>query len=683
MISSTTITTIKEQLAKAYVTVCSHGSISTTTIERAIKILLERFEYLKITFGCSRSETLIALHELLLLYLKLKTKEAHAIVVRMIMETTILIIVKERNSKTLYEAAKLIGGIYISCGLHDYGQEVLSELRVQIVTGKCTPGTKLELKFDKSIGKISYVFLVTFEEILRGSMTISYSEIMANLLIETSLYESYTRCMKSGEIEIILITGARLRGFLLTRGHSSQRETIEHQVYEIFLKKWGSSIKTRTEITYVFYISLLEELGKISHEVQFGKGKLDIEIGGAACIAVNNKVGALLEQGRYQEAYDDAVCAHQFIGHHHAYKRLESVPHAFKLSSYLALRGLKQPSDKPVEHDLNEKMLELSRTVIREVLQVCKESKINFIRLKLRELNELVGLLGKQKNYSELEVSCSISLDISVSNNLFLQLLLNDLWSSREVQKTWSRETIIAIGKRLVQAQFLGGKRPKATDLCEDICYNLRRAWGSLDPKTLDMSDLLSECYTAAGHYREAMAVHEEILRLVVEGDDDDDRTIDTVEPEIARKHLDELKRCYQLLGGWDKSAEVYKDIVTRLINMKEFKGHPEFKGVQSTDKWNVEEKAGEARNFAAPKEWMFGASELVSGNGQVTEHGHGHHHHHKQPGVLRAVSNWGMGVIHGAIHGHHDHEHGHGKTGNKAVITSGGGFGNPLPKTR
>lgn len=685
MISSTTITTIKEKLAKAYVTVCSHGSTSTTTIERAIKILLERFEYLKITFGCSRTETLIALRELLLLYVKLKTKEAHAIIVRMVMETTIQTIVKEKNSKVLFEAAKLLGGIYISCGLHDYGHEILRELRVQIVTGKCTPGTKFDFKFDKSIGRVSYVFLVTFEETLQGSMTISYSEVMANLLIETSLYESYTRCMKSGGIETILITCARLRGFLLTCGHGTQSETIEHQVYEIFLKKWASSINTRTEITYVFYISLLEELGKISHEVQFGTGKLEIEIGDAACIAVNNKVGALLEQGRYQEAYDVAVCAHQFITHRHAYKRLESVPHAFKLSSYLALRGLKQRSDKPVEHELNEKMLELSTTIIREVLRVCKESNINFARLKLRELNDLVGLLGQQKNYVDLAVSQSPHiLDMSAPNSVSLQSLLNDLWSSREVQKTWSRETIIAIGKRLVQAQFLidpkGAK--KAIQLCEDICYNLRRAWGSLDPKTLDMSDLLSACYTSAGHYREAMAVHEEILRLVVEGDDDDDKTIDTVTPKVARKHLDELKRCYQRLGGWDKSADVYKDIVSRLLNMKEFKGHPEFKGVPPVEQWNVKEDAGEEGRFAAPKEWMFGASELVNGDGQATEHDH-HHHHHKRPGVLRAVSNWGMGVIHGAIHGSHDHDHGHGKANGKAVATNGGGFGNPLPRLR
>jgi len=64
---------------------------------------------------------------------------------------------------------------------------------------------------------------------------------------------------------------------------------------------------------------------------------------------------------------------------------------------------------------------------------------------------------------------------------------------------------------------------------------------GSFDPKTLEMSDLLSQIYTAAGHHREAMRLHEEILRLVVEGDDGDDRTLDTMIPKMAKHAISAL----------------------------------------------------------------------------------------------------------------------------------------------
>jgi hypothetical protein len=69
----------------------------------------------------------------------------------------------------------------------------------------------------------------------------------------------------------------------------------------------------------------------------------------------------------------------------------------------MALRDVKL-SGKTVDPELRTKMLDLSRKIIFEVLKACKASKINFIRLKASDLNDLVGLLGEQQNYADLEV---------------------------------------------------------------------------------------------------------------------------------------------------------------------------------------------------------------------------------------------------------------------------------------
>lgn len=68
--TTTTTPIIKESISKAYVKMCSQGSVYATTIEEAVKVLVERFEYLKFKFGCAHSETLIVFRELLLLYKK-------------------------------------------------------------------------------------------------------------------------------------------------------------------------------------------------------------------------------------------------------------------------------------------------------------------------------------------------------------------------------------------------------------------------------------------------------------------------------------------------------------------------------------------------------------------------------------------------------------------------------------
>ena len=394
--------TLKEDLVKAYVIVCSHGSTSTTTIESAIKVLVERFEYLKINHGYAHKETMTILRELVFMYKKLKTQEALSIAKRMLLSATVEILTKENSSKQLYEAAKSMGGIYNSFELHEYGHEILRELRRQIITGTITSANKLGLKLGKSPGRVSYVFLVAFEETIRGSITTSYSKIMADLLIETTLYESYIRCLKlENKIELIIAHGARLRAFWYTRKQLDQVTILQDQLYEIFLKKWGSVIKTRRESSFDFFVGLLEEIKEV---------RADLQIGDVACQSGNNKVRVLLTEGNYQQAYEVALSAFQFVNHHRRYHELQNVGYGFKLSALMAGRGLAHRSKKPIEPQLRKQMLELSRTVIREVLQACKDSKIDFARLQLRELNDLVGLLGEQQNYSDLGVSLTNSL---------------------------------------------------------------------------------------------------------------------------------------------------------------------------------------------------------------------------------------------------------------------------------
>jgi hypothetical protein len=365
--------------------VCSSGSASTTIIERAILILTERFEHLKITFGYSHTETLTVLRELVIIYWKQKTKESHTIMVKLLLESIIAIISTEKHSRTLYEAAKTVGGIYLRCGLVEEGRKLLRDLHSQIISKSYT--STQGFKIDRSIGKQSYVFLVTFEEVIQGSLTISYSKTMTTLLTETILYESYTACIHTEKnIDIILSTSAKLYVFLKTSHHREQMSVVRDEVYKIFIKKWGASLKTRNEITFIFFQALLLELGSHTKQIQLG-----------------NAVKGLLENGQVKEAYEVALCAFQFIEQQRAYDSLHNVGYGFKLSGYMANRGLEKPVEK-IEPELRKQMLDLSKRIISDVLKACKESEINFVRLKLGELNGLVGLLGEQGNYADLEV---------------------------------------------------------------------------------------------------------------------------------------------------------------------------------------------------------------------------------------------------------------------------------------
>lgn len=398
-VPKTTIITIKQRLSEAYFTICTHNaSVSNTTIERAVTVLTERLEYLRLTYGWAHSETLASLRELLILYIRSKKQD---LILRMLLEASVRIIVEEKHSQRLHESGRAVGQMFVSCDMNTHALEMIQELRLQIITGTASSNNKHGLKLDKSIGSLSFVFLVTLEQVVRGTLSIGYSGVMADYLTESVLYELYTRSLKSSAT-IIIGHAARLRAFLVRHDRPSQREALETQSYEIFIKKWAINARSR-EIGLLYYVSLL---------VHIGDTVRDVQVGHIACLSSVEEVRALLESGQAQKAYEVAECAFDFIEHQRSYHHLQNVSAGFKLSALMVGRGVNQSTATKIDHKLRDSMLELSRKITRGVLKACKDSRIDFVRLKFGELNDLIGLLGEQQNPTDLEVSFAIRSSI-------------------------------------------------------------------------------------------------------------------------------------------------------------------------------------------------------------------------------------------------------------------------------
>ncbi|KAL9105162.1 MAG: hypothetical protein Q9187_008792, partial [Circinaria calcarea] len=549
----------------------SSSTTSKTTIQRAITLVRERYEVNRLQFGCWHESTLDALRELIFLYKRLDSAETHATIVKLLQISVLEVITKETLSSRLHSSAIALASIYAAVKLFEHGEELLRQLQCIIIAKNTSFNKEFGLKLDHQVERQSYVFLVTFRETLRGTSSVCYSEMMADLLAETILYESLTQYIDQGaDFETIVTHGARLRFFLATRKREYQLKLLDDQLYEIFSTKWISSLKLQKTTTFAFYICVFEELG--------GQPR-GVSISHAACIASNNAVKVLLHQGSFQEAYELAACAFHFIVSQRALYDSQNIGHGFKLSLSMAGRGVGRSPDKK----LVALMLKLSQDIIRHVLDACKLSEINFAQLKIEDLNGLVGLFGDQHNFEDLE------------------WLLAQLWNSREVQKTWSQDTIISIGRSLVQARFSYGHHSSAIHLCEDISYNLRWARGYLDAVTLDMYTLLSSLYSSADRHREAMGLHEDILRYTLSDDDEDgeEKIQGCDRPLTARKHLELLKRTYQRLGSWDKSPATYKELFVHLVQAF---GSDKL-GIEPIEKWS-NKSADAMGTYVAPKAW-------------------------------------------------------------------------------
>ena len=382
------ITSAKQRLAHLYLT---NTSSSSSSSQFAINLYKEQLQHTKDQHGCSHESTLIKLRELVTIYKKQNTEQFNITATRELQATIVEIITTEKDSKRLFEAGSSLAITYTNCGFTEQAWEVLRELRRQIISKDVRSSERFGFKVD-FVDRRSYVFLVAFEESLKGNKKTSFSEVMTDMLTETVLYEHFHHSVKQQKsFESTLRTGARLWSFQLSKQRKDQVMLVEDETFEIFMKHMGSHIKTNRQITRQFFVVLLEE---------FGKDQQDVHLDYSACIGGNERVRVLIETNKYQEAYELATCVYQFVNHQRSYHHSDNVGSGFRLSLYMAGRGIQKCPDQK----LRLQMMELSKTVLREVFHACKHLQIDFVRMETGDLNNLVGLMGEQQNFGDLEV---------------------------------------------------------------------------------------------------------------------------------------------------------------------------------------------------------------------------------------------------------------------------------------
>lgn len=605
--------------------------VSAESAKKAEALWQEQLEVNKKEHGCAHKATLASLASLVGVWARSDKVEVRKQAQEKL-DTSVVEVLSEScvagtatvDSTKLHESGVALAKTYLSCGFSVQAWALLKQLRFHVVArGKIAgSATALEntsaLKLTENVDRRSLVFLASFEETLRTSeaetaklssgqkiVKVTFSDIMTDLLTEGILYDRYSLTIASKELSVEqkLFDGARLYVFLKINKeqHAEQLVAVEESLYKLFVEKFGAAIKTEARVTRAFLLTIIEELGKQNiHEDNL------VFI---TCSAVTAKIHALLLVDSYAQAVDLATAWYQFMVSQNGFKNSQTIPFAFKLSLYLAGLGVK--STKAADAIMQSRMLELSKTILRETLSACKTMNIDLVQLQASELNSLVRLMGQQKNYEDLE------------------WLLTQLWNSRIIQASWSATTVIAVGRRLVEVLFIRGKRDAAISLAESMAYNLRRTWGLLDAATVDINNLLSSLCVADQRYADALDVHEEILRALLDlnlsnqDDDVDDTASELMDFDeenaaaLALHQLELVRRVYARNAGWPESedldmAQLTTDVVAEFAPMAPDAYAPFGDG--DSAKWS---KTAPSANdtigtFIPPSVWEFSLAEEV-----------------------------------------------------------------------
>ncbi|KAI0871775.1 hypothetical protein GGS24DRAFT_509450 [Hypoxylon argillaceum] len=523
-ISTSTVKRSQNTLRSLYVKQISSTAKSTTVtkemVEKATTMTYERYAEIRKTYSCVHETTLTTLNELVLLYQKqqkteLATKELQTHVSQCVISTA--------STKELIETARYVAKIF-SSSYASYGVQLIREIKRQVIykTASKTAGFNVT-----KAGRSCFAFIASFEFYLGARQGGTIASYMAEILAEFLFYERLSSSIKrKTKINTIILLGARLRYIHYRSNRGEDFDLVENQVVEYFTATEVTVVKASSQAYVRGFVRIL--LAYFSDHAQ------PKDFVASAARAAVFELKEYLKIAKYREALGLTQCIFQFLMAHEGLDDPTEITLGFQLCLMMGGRG---EYKRTVTTEDTKAMLVLSQAILAEVFDICKKNKIDLVRCPLNELNELISLLGDQKD------------------NHRLLWLLESLWNSKSGQP-WAAEVKLSLGTRLVQVRCVAGDLQGAIRLAEDLVYNLRRTNGPRHRQTLAMYELLASIYTSAGHhftersntsaasagdkkrdaalaksfFKKAVTVNEDLLKLLVEvdaddSDDDDDDT--------------------------------------------------------------------------------------------------------------------------------------------------------------
>jgi hypothetical protein len=399
--------------------------------------------------------------------------------------------------------ARKIAAIYLECGFLEGGNNVLDELRQRVVYSSETSVVAIHERREA-------IFVSSFEEAFGRRAT--SDQIMDEMAREMQTQQAFAKNLSGHDFIPTLISGDRLIRLQTEQNRTRAAMDTRNKLYEYFCTTLSAiSIANRDVVKQFFKICLREV-----HNEKYNLNILN---------TTTKMVRDLCNQSRFQDASDVTSVLHSFLHLTDGLNSYDSIITATKLCLYLSGHEATKCENKALQTEMSSK----AKMLLQALMASAKTIGIEIVDLPFHELNDIITLLGEHEMFDDLEG------------------ILTQLWTSRIVQRTWTPDVVVWIGRRLVETRFCRGSVDSAIQLCRDICYNLRQVWGSCDPVTLEMTKLLSGLYTASNDHKSAAALHEGALHDLM-GDfkaKNHPRAADT-----ASQHMELLRRAQSRLGA-------------------------------------------------------------------------------------------------------------------------------------
>ncbi|KAK4861272.1 hypothetical protein LT330_004188 [Penicillium expansum] len=532
--------TLKHKLAQLFVR--KHDS----TVE-ARSLYTEEFQLAKKNQGYFSTTTLSWLRELALAHSRQGTTSSVQQGNAILHAYSTDVLHADGDTDTIGDWARRIASIYLECGFIEGGNNLLDELRQRVVYSSEASPVDLRDRRDA-------VFVAAFEEVF--GRRASYDQIMNEMSREMTNSRAFSQSLSGHDFVPTLIAGHKLYNLQIGQKRVRPANDTKDKLYEYFCSNLSATKVADKEVVQQFYQICLREIHRDNYNMNI-------------LTTTTNLVRDLCNSSRFQEATILTGVLHSFLHLTDGLNSQESMDTATQLCLYLSGHKATKCTDEKTYQAMSIK----SKLLLEDVMATSKSLGIEMVDLPFNHLNDIITLLGQYEMFEELET------------------ILTQLWTSRIVQRTWTPDVVVWIGRRLVETRFCRGNVDSAIKLCRDICYNLRQVWGSCDPVTLDMTKLLSALFTASENHQSAATLHEGILYDLL-GDTKAEghaRVADT-----ASQHMELLRRAQTRLGT-DQTArrasaqmELFQSVVDRFgVQSEQIKSIGEANGGDQFGVWS------------------------------------------------------------------------------------------------
>ncbi|MCJ1397774.1 hypothetical protein MMC11_000970 [Xylographa trunciseda] len=450
-------------------------------IERAEDLYIEVWEASKRQSGCTHDRTLKYLAQIIKFYAGRKSRDSISSALSLLEKAIIEILSKEKDSFMQFKAAEHIAKMYMTIESRQSASRLLDDLRLEF-SNEEHPGPSRLDRFRKQLRILDrqcFVFILALDEILKGNVTMSlFTDVIRELMTETSLYEFWLRVSKSAQsLEICLSAGTRLMVYLELKGRRSEQDRIRNEVWNIFRREFGAD-PAQSGFLWDLFLTCISQINHDEASISILEAAVAASLG-------------YYSSAQFQQCYDLSLWIHGFVGQRGGWSTPGSSALGLKLAVCLA--GRSSSLTLPAGH-LAELIHKLSLEIMDQILKAGLDGIGDVEGLPKGDINTIILMLGRRKDYHNLE------------------RILRRLWESR-MKRNWAPSTVISVGTRLCEVQFAAGHRDDAISFIEDICYNVRNALGPLSAPTIRCETLRAKFYTTCGYDSMALGVHADLLR--------------------------------------------------------------------------------------------------------------------------------------------------------------------------